>query len=246
MSNAGTWLVGRLRTRQDRARVLDGLSSVGVDPEAIREDLATLPQRSFLVIDGKVTAVTSRQTLSYLRGPLTRAEVARLGHGWKGSAEADDGWLSAPPTLPEGLTPRWLTAAGLGALGLTPVDPKEVVWTPVVYGRLVIRFDADVVLEERTLHRLVRHAGGADSLDGLPEADAVELADDWLARTGPKVGRYAPVPGWLGAPGAVTALTRRWLSAAVITESGPPEALSAERDDVELRGLALVWVPVRP
>jgi hypothetical protein len=31
MSNAATWLVGRLQTRQDRQRVLDGMATAGVD-----------------------------------------------------------------------------------------------------------------------------------------------------------------------------------------------------------------------
>ena len=29
LSNAGTWMIGRLQTEQDKARLLDGLSSAG-------------------------------------------------------------------------------------------------------------------------------------------------------------------------------------------------------------------------
>ncbi len=245
MSNAGTWLVGRLRTKQDRARVLDGLSSVGVDPEAIGDDLATLAQRSFLVIDGKVTAVTSRQTLSYLRGPLTRAEVARLGMSSFAAAAADDGLLPAPPPLPEGLTARWLRPEGLGALGLPVVDlATDLVWRPAVYGRLSLRFDEREFVEERLLHRLVRHEGGADSLDGGPPSASVALSDAVLARACPVTtpARYAPLPPWLHARDAVDALVASWRASA-LAEPGPDEAPSAESDDVRLVGVALVWVP---
>jgi hypothetical protein len=49
MSNAGTWLVGRLLTRQDRQRVLDGLSTAGVDTSQLDDLITRLPSRTFLV-----------------------------------------------------------------------------------------------------------------------------------------------------------------------------------------------------
>jgi hypothetical protein len=60
-------------------RVIDGLVQAGVEPGDVDDQLAALPARTFLVLDDRgVRPITSRHTLSLLRGPLTRAEVARL------------------------------------------------------------------------------------------------------------------------------------------------------------------------
>ena len=84
LSNSGTWLIGRLQTKQDRARVLDGLELSGstLDKSELDDWLEKLPSRCFLIRDLKEDApalVHSRWAISYLRGPLTRREVERLG-----------------------------------------------------------------------------------------------------------------------------------------------------------------------
>jgi hypothetical protein len=94
MSNAGTWLVGRLRTRQDRTRVIEGLSDAAAPPDDVDDQLAALPPRAFLVLDERgARTITSRHTMSLLRGPLTRAEVTQLA-AWR-----------APPARPGRTTP---------------------------------------------------------------------------------------------------------------------------------------------
>jgi len=51
LSNAGTWMIGRLQTEQDRARLLDGLSSAGggVDVAAVGDTIGGLGKREFLI-----------------------------------------------------------------------------------------------------------------------------------------------------------------------------------------------------
>lgn len=84
LGNAGTWLVGRLQTARDRDRLLDGMAGAGgagLDRGDLRELLAGLESRRFLLHDvhedGPVL-MKSRWALSYLRGPLTLAEIRRL------------------------------------------------------------------------------------------------------------------------------------------------------------------------
>jgi len=87
LSNAGTWLLGRLQTERDKTRVLDGLEGAastagsGFDRERLDATLSALETRVFLLHDvheaGPVL-FQSRWALSYLRGPLTRAEIQRL------------------------------------------------------------------------------------------------------------------------------------------------------------------------
>ncbi|HYK42453.1 MAG TPA: ATP-binding protein [Thermoanaerobaculia bacterium] len=87
LSNAGTWFLGRLQTERDKARVLDGLEGVSAgggprfDRGQIEKTLAGLPSRTFLMNDvhedGPVV-FESRWAMSYLRGPLTRAQIKTL------------------------------------------------------------------------------------------------------------------------------------------------------------------------
>jgi hypothetical protein len=298
MSNAGTWLVGRLRTAQDRRRVLDGLAQAGIEadppasstparaadtpppaaapapatprgptaapspaaaaspapaapsptaatqrPADLDAVLASLPPRRFALLDDRgVRLVHSRHTRALLRGPLTRAEVTRLVRARPVVFGVDDGLLPHPPPLPAGLSPRWLHPDGAAALGHAPTDEPR--WEPALYARLDVRFDtAREVVEERTVHRLLRVDAVAAGIDDLPEPTAVPLPDDLLHRQALPGGRYRPLPGWLGAPEGLSHLRRDWQRRAARDEQGPPEAWSTEADDVSLRGLVLVWIP---
>ncbi len=85
LSNAGTWFIGRLQTERDKARVIEGLlgsqAAAGLDRSALESLMANLAQRTFLmrnVHDDAPRLFRTRWALSYLRGPLTLAEIARL------------------------------------------------------------------------------------------------------------------------------------------------------------------------
>ena len=82
LSNAGTWLIGRLQTEQDKNRLVDGLSSAagGVDIGAVSDTISNLGKRQFLLKRaGKDVpeVMTTRWAMSYLRGPLTRDQIGR-------------------------------------------------------------------------------------------------------------------------------------------------------------------------
>jgi uncharacterized protein DUF87 len=83
MSNAGTWLVGRLQTENDKARVLEGLRSAagGTGVAALDKSIGALGKRQFLLVSAKSSTprlFTTRWAMSYLCGPLTKEQVARL------------------------------------------------------------------------------------------------------------------------------------------------------------------------
>ena len=83
MSNAGTWLVGRLQTENDKARVLEGLRSAagGTDVAALDKAIGALGKRQFLLVSAKSSTprlFATRWAMSYLCGPLTKEQVARL------------------------------------------------------------------------------------------------------------------------------------------------------------------------
>ena len=72
MANAGTWLVGRLQTENDKARVLEGLRSAagGTDVAELDRAIGGLGKR-FLLVSAKASAprlLTTRWAMSYLCG----------------------------------------------------------------------------------------------------------------------------------------------------------------------------------
>jgi hypothetical protein len=83
LGNAGVKLVGRLITKRDRERALEGLGMARLPDGRDADDIvAALEKRQFLLTDvrGKqpVRTFTSRWAMSYLRGPVTLAEMGPL------------------------------------------------------------------------------------------------------------------------------------------------------------------------
>ena len=83
MSNAGTWLVGRLQTENDKARVLEGLRSAagGTDVAELDRSIGALGKRQFLLVSAKASQPRlfgTRWAMSYLRGPLTKEQIGAL------------------------------------------------------------------------------------------------------------------------------------------------------------------------
>ncbi len=83
ISNAGTWMVGRLQTDRDKARLLDGMASAagGIDVAAIGATISGLGKREFVLRRaGKDTpeVFTTRWAMAYLRGPMTRDQIATV------------------------------------------------------------------------------------------------------------------------------------------------------------------------
>ncbi|MCB0995547.1 MAG: DUF87 domain-containing protein [Acidimicrobiales bacterium] len=83
LSNAGTWMIGRLQTERDKGRLLDGLASASgaVDLGAIDATISGLAKREFVLHSTHTSGpevFTTRWAMSYLAGPLTREQISRL------------------------------------------------------------------------------------------------------------------------------------------------------------------------
>jgi hypothetical protein len=111
LSNAGTWFLGRLQTERDKARVLEGLESAQaaaggkLDRQALDATLSGLGNRVFLlhnVHEDAPLVFQTRWALSYLRGPLTRDQIAMLMQPRKVEAAAgeSDGSITSEQTGP--------------------------------------------------------------------------------------------------------------------------------------------------
>ncbi len=87
LSNAGTWFIGKLQTDRDKARLIEGLEGVAAESGTLNSRayletvISALGNRIFLLHDihkGKPLLFQSRHVLSFLRGPLTRDQIAVL------------------------------------------------------------------------------------------------------------------------------------------------------------------------
>jgi len=84
LSNIGSWFLGRLQTKQDKDRVMDGLiknSTDSLSRNEIGSLLSNMKKRTFLLKSAHLDRLSLFQTrwvLSYLRGPLSKPEIKRL------------------------------------------------------------------------------------------------------------------------------------------------------------------------
>ncbi|GAB4342699.1 MAG: ATP-binding protein [Desulfobulbaceae bacterium] len=148
LSNIGTWFIGRLQTRQDQDRVLQGMagSADQVTSKTTRSLLSDLPGRTFLMYSAHLdepVLFETRWVMSYLKGPVSLAEVDKLpGMGGVAITEDDTAGLvepsihgeppdSMPPPLPADIPQRFV---------LPPIPMENVTFAPALYGRARVRF----------------------------------------------------------------------------------------------------------
>lgn len=141
MSNAGTWMIGRLQTERDKARIIEGLRSVSgeVDVDAWDARIGQLGKREFLLKSTRSAAptlFTTRWAMSFLRGPMTRAELLLLGGEAGGSRSGPEGG-GGPAASPTSARTEGAASAASdpGALAAdeSPVLPTVADGVPVKY-----------------------------------------------------------------------------------------------------------------
>ncbi|MGI9659201.1 MAG: ATP-binding protein [Gaiellaceae bacterium] len=150
MSNAATWLVGRLQTERDKARVLEGLKSAagGTDVDALDATIGGLQKRQFLRVsahESEPAVFSTRWAMSYLRGPLTREQIGELMEDEKKApaAQAEAAALPADASVAvdessakdEGASAPSTAGAPAGQLAEneSPVAPQVASGTPARY-----------------------------------------------------------------------------------------------------------------
>ena len=84
LANIGTWFIGRLQTKQDKEKVIDGLSSAvegKIDKSEMENLLSNLEKRTFImknINEDGIKIFQTRWTLSYLKGPITKEQIKFL------------------------------------------------------------------------------------------------------------------------------------------------------------------------
>ncbi|MCB9738278.1 MAG: ATP-binding protein [Deltaproteobacteria bacterium] len=134
MSNAGAWMVGRLSTERDKARIVEALRSASgeVDTATLDRLIGGLGKRQFVLLGARYPTpriFTSRFALSYLRGPLTRDEVERLAGKQKSTptptATSHQAPVSAAPRAPNAApTPPAPAPTPTKSVTMLPPEPR--------------------------------------------------------------------------------------------------------------------------
>ncbi|PID48033.1 MAG: hypothetical protein CR967_01865 [Proteobacteria bacterium] len=84
LSNIGTWFIGRLQTKQDKQRVVEGLQGIKgskYDKKDLMKLLSNIKKRHFLlknIHEEGLLVFSTRWVLSYLKGPLSRKQIKTL------------------------------------------------------------------------------------------------------------------------------------------------------------------------
>jgi hypothetical protein len=210
LGNTGTWFIGRLQTERDKQRVLDGLEGAAAGGPFDRSQMDTiisgLGNRVFLmnnVHDNGPAVFTTRWAMSYLRGPLTRAQIKTLMDPVRASPPVAQA-TSAPASSPTGGLPSPATSVAapvpaasaapvasssapafanadiqqvyLPARGLPPAG-SEVVYVPMVLGAARVNF-ADAKTRVDTTQDLVL----------LTPITQAPVPVDWAAARPPELG----------------------------------------------------------
>ncbi len=195
LSNMGTWLVGRLQTEQDRARLGEGLSGAGLEPARVAALLDAVRQRVFLLHDvhrsGPVL-LHSRWAMSYLRGPLTREEIEQLMAGkaaaLAAAAPAAKAVAAEAPVAP--VLPAPLRGLYLKQYGGELADAH-------LFVKYAVRYK-DLGERGGVLAWPLAAASAGEVLDGEP----VEVDEAQMAAEAPSGVRFGDLPAWLAAAGA--------------------------------------------
>jgi len=171
LSNAGTWMVGRLQTERDKARLLDGMTAAAgtVDVTAVGNTISGLAKREFVLKRAgkdQPDVFTTRWAMSYLRGPLTRDQIAALTAASPRPAASASPAPTSPllatppaaastpppastlaadetPVLPpvaDGIPVRWMDAAAPWA-SQVGADASSSRYRPAAVGRMQLRYD---------------------------------------------------------------------------------------------------------
>ncbi|MEM7431933.1 MAG: DUF87 domain-containing protein, partial [Pseudomonadota bacterium] len=126
LSNTGTWMIGRVQTERDKARVMEGLEGVrageSFDKQAMERTLAGLDKRQFLlhnVHEDEPVVFNTRWVMSYMAGPMTRDQIKLLMKGKK--TAIDKAAAAAAPAAP-----KPVSKSKAAATSETPVLPPGI------------------------------------------------------------------------------------------------------------------------
>jgi hypothetical protein len=211
LANTGTWFIGRLQTERDKARVLEGLEGASTsagkkfDRGRMEQTLAGLGSRIFLmnnVHEDEPVVFETRWCLSYLRGPLTRAQIKTLMDPVRRDtlnvkretpAAKSSASNASRPILPPDLPQHFVPLRG------SKPDRSELVYAPMLLGSSQTRFSDSKsgVDSTQDVTVLAPITDGAVAVD-WDKAIAAELAVADLERDPDEGAQFLALPASAG------------------------------------------------
>ncbi len=200
LSNIGTWFIGRLQTERDRDKVLEGIGGDAAQKKELGRLIAALPKRTFVLRSTKEetpSVFSTRWVLSYLKGPLAKADIRRLT-----PAEAKPPRTESQPAFAErrslsGL-PKPVLCLRIGEAWLDTSAPEsQAHYAPALYAEVSWRFfNASKGIDLSQRGRFLLDLSQSDA----PEWEHAEPLDAPLPLqpSGRSDADYAPLPEWIG------------------------------------------------
>jgi hypothetical protein len=214
LANTGTWFIGRLQTERDKMRVLEGLegataeSGSKFDRQEMEKTLAGLGKRVFLmnnVHESRPEIFQSRFTLSYLRGPLMKAQIKSLMDPVKrelaNSATANSTSAAAVSTSTISTKPA-NTTPGVKQYFLPGkqniLSDAQVIYKPFLYASAAVRFvDTKTRLDETVAKALIANVTGDGASLDWSDAQPVKYSLDKFKSEPDAGSAFAPLPSAL-------------------------------------------------
>ncbi|MBA2702258.1 MAG: ATP-binding protein [Blastocatellia bacterium] len=226
LSNTGTWFIGRLQTERDKNRVLEGLEGVAAgtgmkfDRAQMEQTLAGLGNRIFVmnnVHEDGPEVFESRWAMSYLRGPLTRAQIKTLmapimaKTGAADAQAANVGAAAGSQSIATGAATAAAPARTMKAntANARPVLPSEIsqyfipvrsevkgatlVYHPAVFGAAQVRYTDKKIDTTKDLSVVAPIGDGVVTVD-WDQATVVDLPLEDLDQTPQDNAQFADLP----------------------------------------------------
>jgi len=221
LANVGSWFIGRLQTRQDQERVLEGIVGAGdgrLDRAGVKRLLSNMQGRRFLLnsiyLDQPLLFET-RWVMSYLKGPVSTGEVKKLMAAKKQSA--------AGPSASGGQTPFANQPSPGDDTGPQPILPETIEQLYYLHNVVTeeVRFEPWLAAEAS-----VRFFNAKRNIDIVRSMDLRLLLDPSWSRaewqtamageysltecrpTAPSGSRFTPLPSGFGPPDDFRGLTK--------------------------------------
>jgi hypothetical protein len=146
LSNCGSWFIGKLQTERDKARVLEGLQAASngeLDSTALDKVMALTGKRIFLlrsIYETNPILFETRWSMSYLRGPLTLAQISEL-KGEKTPPVEKPAKKAVKTIIEKGSTSKAVMPPGIVEYYIrTNLPPAAFCYQPKVIGMAKLHF----------------------------------------------------------------------------------------------------------
>ena len=203
LSNIGTWFIGKLQTRQDISKVIDGLAGKmeNMDKNGIIKTISNLKGRTFFLKsahENEAKLFSTRWVLSYLKGPLSKQDIRTLMAGKKTASAAvakphhiqkkTEKTTRSKPVLSDAIEQLYYDT---DITGSTPFQPYLAVSAQVRYFNQKRQIDEIEKLESKIVLEENNSGIGWDRLEEL------EVPLEQLSANVQSGASFLPLPGFI-------------------------------------------------